>query len=159
MNLSFSNPGVLKRFIKYMALLTFVMFSAWAIVKMAQNTVPGDMEVRQGDIFLQDDKYERAIAKFDEALEVQPDHRGALGGKGVSLMALERYQEAEQVLDYSIEYLTANLEDDDPTGIGALSAAYANRGIIKDRAGRYQEALDDYIEAVKIDYDLGKSVV
>ena len=46
------------------------------------------------------------------------------------------------------------LEADDPTGMGALSAAYANRGIIKDRDGRYDDALKDYIEAVKIDYDL-----
>ncbi len=149
-----TSSGVLKRFIKYMAILTFVMFSIWAVVKMAKNEVPGDMEVRQGDILLQDEKFADAIVRFDEALALQPDHRGALIGKAVSLMALERYPEAEAVLTYLVAYLQANLSDDDPTGAGALSAAYANRGIIKDRQARYEEALLDYIEAIKIDYDL-----
>ncbi len=156
MTTSLATPGVLRRFIKYMALLTFVMFSVWAVVKMAQNSVPGDMEVRQGDIFLQDDKFAAAITKFDDALKIQPDHRGALAGKGVALMALNQYDEAERVFSYSIRYLSENLEADDPTGKGALSASYANRGIIKDRTGRYQEALEDYIEAIKLDYDLAE---
>ena len=41
--------------------------------------------------------------------------------------------------------------DDDPTGIGTLAAAYANRGIIKDRQENYEGALEDYIKAIKID--------
>ncbi|NQV99923.1 MAG: hypothetical protein HQ483_09530 [Rhodospirillales bacterium] len=137
-----------------MAILTFVMFSVWAVVKMAQNEVPGDMEVRQGDILLVDDKFEAAIAKFDEALAEQPDHRGALGGKAVALMALNRDRQAEELFGYLINHLLATLEADDPTGAGALAAAYANRGIIKDRQGRYEEALADYIDSIKIDFDL-----
>ena len=37
-----------------------------------------------------------------------------------------------------------NLEDDDKTGVGTLAAAYANRGIVKDRKEQYEEALKDY---------------
>ena len=56
-------------------------------------------------------------------------------------------------LDYLIAYLERTLEPDDPTGVGALAAAYANRGIVYDRTGRYQAALDDYIAALKTDED------
>ena len=36
-------------------------------------------------------------------------------------------------------------------GRGTLAAAYANRGILRDRGGHYKEALDDYISALKTD--------
>lgn len=44
--------------------------------------------------------------------------------------------------------------DDDPTGIGTLSAAYTNRGIIRDRKGRHREAYEDYVTFVQIDYEI-----
>ena len=40
----------------------------------------------------------------------------------------------------------------DRTGIGTLAAAYANRGIIKDRNKNYEGALQDYIKALGIDH-------
>ena len=43
------------------------------------------------------------------------------------------------------------LDIDDKTGVGTLAAAYANRGIIKDRNKNYQGALQDYIKALGID--------
>lgn len=154
MTTMFSNPRILKRFIILMAVATFVMFSIWAVVRMAKEDIPGDYEVRQGDIFLQDKLYEKALARFEEALKQEPDHRGAIGGKAAALISLERYQEAETVLTYLIDFLTRTLPDDDPTGTGALSAAYGNRGIIKDRQGRYEEALKDYIKSINIDAEI-----
>ena len=74
----------------------------------------------------------------------------------MSLIGLERYDEAEDLLTHAIVFLLDTLVEDDPTGTGALSAAYANRGILRDRQGRYEEALADYVEAVKIDYDLAE---
>ena len=148
------NTRIQKRFITLMLLLTVVMFSIWIGVAWYKDSTPGDFEVREGDIKLSDGDYEEAIEKFDLALAAQPDHRGALHGKAASLIMLERYDEAEAVLSYLIEFLKATLDDDDPTGIGALSAAYTNRGIIKDRQGRHQEAYDDYVNSVKIDYEI-----
>ncbi len=152
----FSNPRVLKRFIKLMLALTVVMAGIWMGMYWYNTSVPGDFEVRQGDIFLSDGHYLKAIESFNEALREQPDHRGAVHGKAAALIALERYDEAEFLLSGLIDYLLVNLEDDDPTGVGALSAAYTNRGIIRDRQARYEEALADYIESVKIDYDLSE---
>ncbi|MEE8445466.1 MAG: tetratricopeptide repeat protein, partial [Alphaproteobacteria bacterium] len=137
-----------------MLVLTVVMFSIWTGVSWYQGSTPGDFEVRQGDIMLSDGAYWEAIEKFDQALDAQPDHRGALHGKAAALIRLERYDDAEALLSYLIEFLNRTLEDDDPTGIGALSAAYTNRGIIRDRQGRHREAYEDYVQSVKIDYEI-----
>ena len=148
------NPRIQKRFITLMLLLTVLMFSIWIGVSWYKDSTPGDFEVRQGDIKLSDGAYEEAIELFELALAAQPDHRGALHGVAASLIRLERYDDAEAVLSYLIDFLNRTLEDDDPTGIGALSAAYTNRGIIRDRQGRHREAYDDYVKAVKIDYEI-----
>ena len=63
------------------------------------------------------------------------------------------YLEAKEELNYLINFLEKNLEDDDKTGIGTLAAAYANRGIIKDRNKNYEEALKDYVKALGIDHE------
>jgi len=151
-----TDPRVIKRFIILLAFATFIMFSIWAIVKQFKEETPGDYEVRQGDIFLTDGKYDKAIERFEEALSVASNHRGALGGIAVALIAQKKYGEAISTLTYLIDYLKKNLEPDDPTGRGALSAAYGNRGIIKDRQGLYEEALKDYIESVRVDLDLAE---
>ena len=148
------SPRIQKRFVILMLILTVVMFSIWTGVSWYQGATPGDFEVRQGDIMLSDGAYWEAIEKFDQALDAQPDHRGALHGKAAALIRLERYDDAEAVLSYLIDFLNRTLEDDDPTGIGALSAAYTNRGIIRDRQGRHREAYEDYVQSVKIDYEI-----
>ena len=153
---AFTDPGVLRRFIKYMAFATFFMFSVWAIKGMIENTPEGDYEVRQGDIFLSDGEYDKAIERFEEAMRVQPNHRGAWMGIATAYLQQGRVKEAEAEFTAIIAFLQDTLEADDVTGYGALSAAYANRGIIKDRQGRYKEALDDYVLSVKSDADLGE---
>lgn len=143
-----------KRFVILMILLTVITLSIWTGINWYQGSTPGDFEVRQGGIKLSDGDYEGAMEAFDRALEAQPDHRGALHGMAASLIMLERYDEAEAILSYLIDYLNRTLEADDPTGNGALSAAYTNRGIIRDRQGRQREAYDDYVESIQIDYEI-----
>lgn len=63
----------------------------------------------------------------------------------------KQYREATDQLDYLIKFLKKNIEDDDPTGRGTLAAAYANRGIIKDRKENYEGALEDYLKALRVD--------
>ncbi|MFQ5763476.1 MAG: tetratricopeptide repeat protein, partial [Rhodospirillales bacterium] len=112
---------------------------------------PGDYEVRQGDILLGDGEYDAALERFNAALEVSPDHRGALMGRGLVFLQSGRHVEAEAELTYLIKYLSENLTPDDVTGYAVYAAAYSNRGILYDRTGRYEEALADYIQALKID--------
>ena len=147
------NTNVLKRFIIYLAILTFVMFTVWALVRSFMNRPPGDYETEVCDIRLKDKKYDEAVEAADIALKKMPNHRGAIMCKALVYISQKQYREAGDQLDYLINFLEKNLEDDDKTGIGTLAAAYANRGIIKDRKEDYEGALKDYVKALGIDYE------
>jgi len=147
------NTNVLKRFIIYLAILTFVMFTVWALVRSFMNRPPGDYETEVCDIRLKDKKYDEAVEAADIALKKMPNHRGAIMCKALVYISQKQYREASDQLDYLINFLEKNLEDDDKTGIGTLAAAYANRGIIKDRKEDYEGALKDYVKALGIDYE------
>jgi len=145
------NTNVLKRFIIYMAILTFVMFTVWAFVKSFKNRPPGDYETEVCDNRLKDKLYEKALAAANLALTKTPNHRGAIMCKALIYISQKNYTLATNELDYLIIFLEKNVASDDKTGIGTLAAAYANRGIIKDRTKNYEDALEDYIKALGID--------
>ncbi len=150
MNL-FSNTRVIRRFIILAAFATFAMFSGWAVLNSYLQSPPGDYEVRQGDILIGDKKYDQALKRFNAALALSPNHRGALMGRALVFMLTKRRLEAEAEFTNLINFLTNNVDDDDRTGIGTLAAAYANRGILYDRNAQYKKALADYIMALKTD--------
>jgi len=145
------NTGVLKRFVIYMAILTFVMFTVWALIRSFMNRPPGDYETEVCDMRLKDKLYDEAIQAANTALEKTPNHRGAIMCKALVFISQKKYLEANEELNYLINFLEKNIQDDDLTGIGTLAAAYANRGIIKDRKENYEGALEDYLKAIKID--------
>jgi len=145
--------NILKRFIIYMAILTFVMFTVWAFVKSFKNRPPGDYHTEVCDNRLKDKEYDKALKAANTALEKTPNHRGAIMCKALIFISKKQYSKAIDELNYLINFLENNIEDDDKTGIGTLAAAYANRGIIKDREKKYKEALQDYIKALGIDHE------
>jgi len=147
------NAKVLKRFVIYMAILTFVMFTAWALIRSFMNRPPGDYETEVCDMRLKDKLYNKAIQAANTALEKTPNHRGAIMCKALVFISQKMYLEANEELNYLINFLEKNLEVDDKTGKGTLAAAYANRGIIKDRNKNYEEALKDYVKALGIDHE------
>ena len=136
-----------------MAILTFVMFTVWALVRSFMNRPPGDYETEVCDIRLKDKKYDEAIKAANLALEKTPNHRGAIMCKALVFISEKKYKEASGELDYLINFLEKNLQEDDKTGKGTLAAAYANRGIIKDRGEDYKGALKDYVKALGIDHE------
>ena len=144
-------PQVLRRFIFLMAILTVGMFVFWDVIDDFVHKEPGDFETEMGSNRLQDGHYDEAIEYFDKALEASPDHRGALMGRALVFTLSERYDDAIAEYDYLIEYLSDTLQEDDTTGRGVLAAAYANRGIVLDRTGAYEEALASYAIALRID--------
>ena len=143
---------VLRRFIIYMAILTFVMFTVWALVRSFMNRPPGDYETEVCDMRLKDKLYDQALQAANTALEKSPDHRGAIMCKALVFISQKMYLEATEELNYLINFLKKTVKDDDLTGVGTLAAAYANRGIIKDRKKDYQGALQDYLKALGIDH-------
>ena len=136
-----------------MAILTFVMFTIWGFVRSFMDRPPGDYETEVCDIRLKDKKYDEALEAANKALSKTPDHRGAIMCKALVFISKKKYVEADKVLSDLIIFLEKTLEDDDKTGIGTLAAAYANRGIIKDRNKNYEEALKDYVKALGIDHE------
>ena len=147
------NANVLKRFVIYMAILTFVMFTVWGFVKSFMDRPPGDYETEVCDIRLKDKKYNQALEAANKALNKTPNHRGAMMCKALVYISEKKYIEADNTLSNLIIFLEKNLEEDDKTGIGTLAAAYANRGIVKDRNKNYEGALKDYVKALGIDYE------
>ena len=147
------NVRVLKRFVIYMAILTFVMFTVWAFVKSFKNRPPGDYETEVCDNRLKDKLYEKALTAANLALTKTPNHRGAIMCKALVYISKKNYTLATKELNYLIEFLEKTILPDDKTGIGTLAAAYANRGIIKDRNKDYEGALKDYIKALGIDHE------
>ncbi|HIF57889.1 MAG TPA: tetratricopeptide repeat protein [Rhodospirillales bacterium] len=145
------NPRVIKRFIIICLVATFVFFTVNALFQGFFRGTPGDFYTRQGDIFIGDKKYDEALDSFDKALEEAPNHRGALMGRSLVFMQREQYTEALAELTHLIKFLEKTLDLKDLTGRGTLAAAYANRGIIKDRQEKYKAAFDDYVLALKTD--------
>ena len=136
-----------------MAILTFVMFTVWALIRSFMNRPPGDYETEVCDMRLKDKLYDKAIQAANTALEKTPNHRGAIMCKALVFISQKMYLEANEELNYLINFLEKTVEADDRTGIGTLAAAYANRGIIKDRNKNYEGALQDYINALGIDHE------
>ena len=145
-------PNIIKRFVIYMAILTFVMFTVWGFVRSFMNRPPGDYETEVCDIRLKDKKYGEALEAANTALEKTPNHRGAVMCKALVFISQKKYSEANEELTNLINFLEKNVKDDDKTGIGTLAAAYANRGIIKDRNKDYEGAFQDYVKALGIDH-------
>jgi tetratricopeptide (TPR) repeat protein len=121
------NTKVLRRFIFLMFVLTVGGFMFWDVIGDFVDRPPGDYHTEVGSNRLVDGRYDEAMEEFNKALEESPDHR------------IERLEQS----------LAA--EPDDPTGQGVLAAAFANRGIVHDRRGQYQDALADYIAALRTD--------
>jgi len=136
-----------------MAILTFVMFTVWGVVRSFMDRPPGDYETEVCDIRLKDKNYDEALEAANKALNKTHNHRGAMMCKALVFISKKKYIEADKVLSDLIFFLEKTLEKDDKTGIGTLAAAYANRGIIKDRNKNYEEALKDYVRALGIDHE------
>lgn len=136
-----------------LALTGFVLLAlvVWGAMGGYTRVPPGDYETRQGDILLEDGKFDLALNRFEAALAAKPDHRGAMMGRAVSLLQQGQTETAEDAFGDLIAFLEKSLTPGDVTGRGALAAAHANRGILYDRGQQPERALADYRRALAID--------
>ncbi len=105
---------------------------------------PGEMTYREGNYRLEHGEYEKALACFKEVQRINPDYYPAKLGEALVYIQTRRYPEARKVLDDLIQ------EHPD------FAEAWANRGILNDREGRYEEAVRDYQKALKLKPSLAK---
>jgi len=145
------NPAVVKRFIFIMVIALALVGGTTIFMDSFLNRPPGDYETERGDMYLSSHDYGKAMENFEEALRINPHHRGALMGRAIVLIATDHHDRAVMELGSLIDFLKENLSDDDATGKGTLAAAHANLGIVHDRNSRHELALKNYIEALKVD--------
>ena len=85
------NPKITKRFIIYMAILTFVMFTIWGFVRSFMDRPAGDYETEVCDIRLKHKKYDQALEAANTALDKTPNHRGAMMCKALVFISEKKY--------------------------------------------------------------------
>ena len=97
-----------------------------------------------GEIFLERGQYDRALAKFDEALKINSALLGgerysqAHIGKGLALLALGRTQEAEKSFRRAIELAPK------------FARAHVDLGITLEKLGKWGESLQSFQEAMRL---------
>lgn len=127
------------RFLKYTAVIMTIIWAVWSLYDFLSHKQPGDFAYHAGTMAFTDGYYDRALNHYREALAQTPDHLPAQRGMAETLIMLGREREAIAIYD---RLLTRA-----PDNAGFL----ANRGIAHDRIGQHQQALRDYLQALRID--------
>lgn len=100
--------------------------------------------VDEGNAFLEINRYEEAIAAYDQGLQLDPSLPYAYFKKGLALLQLKRYVEAISILDRAIR-----LNPDE-------ALAYNGKGFALLQLQQYKEAISLFDQAInlnpKIDY-------
>jgi tetratricopeptide (TPR) repeat protein len=84
---------------------------------------------------------QEAVAAYDQAVLLDPDHAASHGNRGLVLARLGRDEEALAAYDSALQ-----LDPDDGVGHG-------NRGVVLERLGRQEEALAAYGQAARLNPD------
>ncbi len=133
----------LYRFLKYTAIILAVGWVGWGIYDgFFKARAPGDTPYHAANKFFEDAAYDRALAAYDETLQIDPYHIHAIRGRARSLMQLGQFTNALAAFDEAIAL--------DPD----FGGTYANRGILHDRMGQHELALQDYLQALQLDPEI-----
>ena len=90
---------------------------------------------------LDQEKFEDAIAAYDQTIRLKPDFVAAYNNRGIAKDKLGRLKDA--IADYN---QAIQLKPD-------LAEAYSNRGTTKYRLGHYEDAIADYNQAIQMKPD------
>ncbi len=138
------NEG-LYRFLKWTAITLAIAWVGWSIYDSSiAPRNPGDLAYLDANTLFEDGEYARALAFYEKALGIDPNHIHAMRGRARTLLELERYADALAAFDQAIAR-----EPD-------FGATYANRGILHDRMGHHQKAVADYEQALALDPELAE---
>ncbi len=127
------------------ALLLTIAWIGWSIYDGAiREKFVGEGAYHAANKYFEDGKYEEALKTYQQAVAENPNFIHAKRGIARSLMQLERNHEALNVFNDVIEQ--------EPE----FAASYANRGILNDRMDKYEEAIEDYQKALRLDPEIAK---
>jgi len=93
----------------------------------------------QGDALYDQGRYEEALARYNKAIELNPNSGIAYGGRGSALRMLGRYPEALAALNKAIEL--------NPRFVGA----YNERGAVYSGLEKYKQAVADHDKVIELD--------
>jgi Flp pilus assembly protein TadD len=113
--------------------------------KAAASTNPSEAYLYRGNIYYYKNNYERAIADYDQSIQLKPDYAEAYYNRGVAYGDKGDYERAIADYDQAIQ-----LKPDD-------AKAYNNRGSAYDHKGDYERAIADYDQAIQLKPDYAKA--
>jgi len=100
-----------------------------------------DLLVELGILLLAAQEYEDAIANFDQALEIKPDHHQVWYNLGVALSIIGRLEAGIDSFEQAVK-----IQPD-------YHEAWYNRGLALSDLGRNEEAIESYDQALKFKLD------
>ncbi|MBC8414243.1 MAG: tetratricopeptide repeat protein [Nitrospira sp.] len=124
------------------ALVAIVTFAFYYFQYTVKENVPGENSLRLANKHLEDGNIEDALAEFQKTISINPDYKSAHLGLAIAFMQLNQLDEAQKAFDRAI------IIDE------SFAEAYANRGILNDRAGRFKDAVSDYRMAFQLKPEL-----
>lgn len=97
----------------------------------------GNLYYWRADIHNRIDQYDEAIEDYTKALELMPQHRASLLGRGIARIWNEQW-------DLAIQDLSAVLDADAPQDDAIAASAHRARGVLNAVKGHSMEAIADY---------------
>src|SRR6185369_13995336 len=114
--------------------------------QLAAQIAPDDARAFAGlgNVYVDQGKFAQAVDAYQKAIKVKPDYNGAYLPLAFSLARLDRYPEAIDVYKETLK------RDPGPEVYNNLSFAY-------NHSGKYQEAVDASLEAIKLLGETGEA--
>ena len=138
------NDGVYRLLVRAAILIGVAVGGVLLYQTFIVGRPPGDTAYLEGEQFFEDGLYARALARYESALSLAPNHFHARRARARTLMQLGRLRDALSAYDA----LVAARPESAPL--------YANRGILHDRMGSYRKAFTDYEQALVLDPELAE---
>ena len=110
-----------------------------AISSQTINSTFVSGKIREGNLLMNESKYEDAIKLYDQVLRIDPTSVEALNGNGLAFNRLGRYEEAITWFDNALKI--------EPTSAQVLN----NKGISLSNLDKFEEAITWFDKAIKID--------